>query len=307
MRSPCRSLSRPIAIPQFPISPVCLTGNQPNPTSSTGCYNGRGPGVRSYDQVRGQAWLTRDLTNAWLASPDTDPFKAVLKDGATDFLACFEGERAVKGSTLQTHPMWVFCQGLKSQAPTYATLQDETVAPLHWWDPLNGYDTTNPAYYDTSFAAGAAAHWMQNYLTMVLGQAVRAGLPADGIFRWTADNLIWQATSPNYNPWLQGEYVIPSLKWVKDASGAKKAVPLQTPAETMLAWAATIRNDRSNNVVAYPGNTENYLSIAAAAGATVAEVLSRPDVWAPYQTMLASIPYKWGEDARWRMVPRKLH
>src|SRR6476469_4579342 len=38
MRSPCRSLSRPIAIPQFPINPFCLTGNQSNPTSSTGCY-----------------------------------------------------------------------------------------------------------------------------------------------------------------------------------------------------------------------------------------------------------------------------
>ena len=145
---------------------------------------------------------------------------------------------------------------------------------------------------------------MQNYVTMVLGQAVRAGLPADGIFRWTAANLIWQATSPDYNPWLQGEYVIPNMKWVTDASGAKKAVPLQTPAETMLAWAATIRNDRSNNVVAYPGNTENYLSIAAAAGATVAEVLGRPDVWAPFQTMLSAARYKWGEDARWRMVPR---
>src|SRR3954451_14136377 len=43
MRSPCRSPSRPIAIPQFPISPFCLTGNQPNPTSSTGCYaSGKG-------------------------------------------------------------------------------------------------------------------------------------------------------------------------------------------------------------------------------------------------------------------------
>jgi len=183
-------------------------------------------------------------------------------------------------------------------------LQDEAVNPLHWWDPSLGYDTTNPAYYDPSFAASAGSHWMQNYVTMVLGQAVRVGLPADGIFKWTAANLIWQATSKDYNPWLQGEYVIPNMKWVTDASGAKKAVPLQTPAETMLAWAATIRNDRSNNVVAYPGNTENYLSIAAAAGATVAEVLNRPDVWAPFETMLKSTFYDWGKDGRWRMVPR---
>ncbi len=267
-------------------------------------YNGRGPGVRTYNQVRAQGWLTRDLTNAWLASPDNDPFKAVLKDGATDFLACFEGERAVKGSTLQTHPMWVFCQGLRSQAPVYATLQDDVLAPLHWWDPSPGYDTTNPTFYDTSVSAAATAHWMQNYVTMVLGQAVRAGLPADGIFRWAAANLIWQATSKDYNPWLQGEYVIPSNKWVTDANGAKKAVPLQTPAETMLAWAATIRNDRSNNVVAYPGNTENYISIAAAAGAVVAEVLGRPDVWVSFDAMLKSVQYDWGADARWRMVPR---
>jgi len=57
-------------------------------------------------------------------------------------------------------------------------------------------------------------------------------------------------------------------------------------------------------VVAYPGNTENYLSIAAAAGAMVAEVLGRPDVWAPFEEMLNSTPYNWGADARWRMKPR---
>src|ERR1051325_12084734 len=42
MRSPWRSPSRPIAIPQFPISPFRLTANQPNPTSSTGCYRAEG-------------------------------------------------------------------------------------------------------------------------------------------------------------------------------------------------------------------------------------------------------------------------
>ncbi len=267
-------------------------------------YSSRGPGVRTYDQHRAQAWLTRDLANAWAISPDNDPFKAVLKDATTDFLACFEGERAIKGSTLQTHPMWTYCQSLKTEAPIYATLQDEALAPLHWWDPSFGYYTTDPTYYDPNFAAGASAHWAQSYLTMVLGQVVRIGLPADGIFKWTASNLIWQAVSPDYNPWLQGQYVIPSLKWVTDASGVKTAVPLQTPAETMKAWAATIRNDRSNNVVVYPGNTENYLTIAAAAGAMVAEVMARPDVWEPFQTMLNSAPYNWGADARWRMIPR---
>jgi hypothetical protein len=73
------------------------------------------------------------------------------------------------------------------------------------------YPATNAAFYDPNFAAGATSHWMFNYVTMVLGQAVRAGLPADGIFKWTAANLIWQNTSPDYNPWLQGEYVIPNL------------------------------------------------------------------------------------------------
>jgi hypothetical protein len=267
-------------------------------------YGSRGPGVRTYDQHRAQAWLTRDLANAWAISPDTDPFKAVLKDAATDFLAAFEGERGIKGTALQNHPMWAFGQGLRTQAPVYATLQDETLAPLHWWDPSPGYSTDDPNYYDPSFAAGASAHWAQSYLTAVLGQVVRVGLPADGIFKWTASNLIWQATSPDYNPWLQGQYVIPSLKWVTDANGVKKAVPLQSATETSLAWAATIRNDRSNNVVAYVGNTENYLSIAAAAGAVVAEVLNRPDVWASFDAMLRSAPYDWGADARWRMVPR---
>jgi hypothetical protein len=63
---------------------------------------------------------------------------------------------------------------------------------------------------------------------------------------------------------------------VTDASGVKKDVPLQSAKETSLAWAAGVRNDRSNNVVAYPGNTENYLSIAGAAAAMVAEVLGGP-------------------------------
>jgi hypothetical protein len=269
-------------------------------------YNGRGPGVRAYDQVRAQGWLTRDLANAWAISPDDDPFKAVLKDGATDFIACFEGERAITGSALQSHPMWVYCQGLKTAAPLYATLQDDVLAPLHWWDPVSAYDAANPAFYDTAVTAGATSHWMQNYVTLSIGQAVRAGLPADGIFRWTAANLIWQATSPDYNPWLQGEYVIPNLKWVTDANGVKKAVPFQSAKETSLAWAAGVRNDRSNAVVAYPGNTENYLSIAGAAAAMVAEVLNRPDVYAPFKTMLDPALYQWGNDARWRMVPRSI-
>jgi catechol 2,3-dioxygenase-like lactoylglutathione lyase family enzyme len=66
MRSPCRSLSRPIAIPQFPINPFCLTGNQSNPTSSTGCYGGEDASFSSFRagpnflnlivQPAGRAW-----------------------------------------------------------------------------------------------------------------------------------------------------------------------------------------------------------------------------------------------------------
>jgi hypothetical protein len=287
----------------------------------------RGPGIALQGQVRGQAWAERNLVNAWFMMPDNDPLKPVVRDGILDSIAWWEGAHLIDvGADGKVIPGAAYFAG----SPMYLdgrSVVGPSAKPsrLHWWDQAIGYPVSGTSY-DASFACSAASHWMNNYVIGELGEMVRKGIvEGTKLFTWAGQNIVWQATAKDYNPWTQGQYVVPNNMWVADAAGVKTCVPLDTPANTMRAWSTDVRNNRNYDDIAYPGMLDNYFVQAMAAGATVAEVLKMPEVWASYQAIIdahasttrldvngktvaqAPVNYSWGSDARWRKVPRTVH
>jgi len=248
-------------------------------------------------QVRGQAWSFRNFVNAWTIAPDDDPWKQVMFDAISDALASWEGSRDIQGTAFTNTPMWNFGKQYK---PVGAS-------PLHWWDMTVGYNTGDTAIFNPAVAAGATAHWMNNWIITDLGEATRRGLPAGALFRWAVENVIGQTLDPAYNPYLQDQYVIPNLEWrVDPATGAKTIVPLESWAETMTAWAPARRTWKDFATHDIQAN----MVFAMGVGAYAAEILNRHDVWAKFDAMYAERAAagkprpNWGDDPRWRFVPR---
>jgi hypothetical protein len=85
---------------------------------------------------------------------------------------------------------------------------------LHWWS-IDGYGEplNDTSIFDPKVAWSAQAPWMNNFVIISLGQAVRMGfVSAQPLFSWVSRLIIDQANAPNYNQYLMGEYVFPDIK-----------------------------------------------------------------------------------------------
>lgn len=153
---------------------------------------GRGPtgaeGVIE-EEPRGHAWMVRNRANAWLATPDGDPFKDYLYTLMEDHTAAQEGKWGITTGEYNGTTIWTWAHTHLLYLQTNA---------LHFID-LGG-----------SAKVWGQAPWMVNYYIFALGRNAELGLPGAGILEWLAAWLAGIVTSPDMNPWQIQDYYMPA-------------------------------------------------------------------------------------------------
>lgn len=171
---------------------------------------GRGPtgkegylaGIRCV-QMRGQAWAFRIMCELARYMPDSMAiYKAEAIKLVNDCITIWEGERNINP---RNDPLWQWGRNV--------SFQGEEPPPLHHWDYGNGgfiQDLINPAT-----CSAAISTWEQNFIVYALQRSKELDFPTNNLLNWLSINIIGQVTSPDYNPYMIGNYRTPT----KDING----------------------------------------------------------------------------------------
>jgi hypothetical protein len=109
------------------------------------------------DQVRGNAWVFRTRSNAWLATPDDDPMKQVLADLMDDALAHWEGEHDVHGTKYSGSPAVLAADG--------TTVVTPAVPPHPQWKLANDYYLADQGTFDLAKGIPPLHTWQNGSCT----------------------------------------------------------------------------------------------------------------------------------------------
>jgi hypothetical protein len=177
-------------------------------TNFTSSYSyGRGPTGSGciHGQPRGDAWTLRSRAEfAWIA-PDAMPEKGYYSNRVIDALACWEGERSIKGTALQSHPSYIWAA---SFAGTSTLWSGKGVPPLHFWEYNTGL-CQSPC--NSSVALAGTSPWMENFLAYSLNRVYELGFPSAPLRSWLALSLTGMVNNPGaISPYSIGTYRVPT-------------------------------------------------------------------------------------------------
>ncbi len=276
--------------------------NSLNTNPGTGYIGRSGPYAFIYDQVRGEAWTLRTLTNAAVLTPDAGPLHGVFATMINDVLARWEGKYGINGTAYQNTPTWTI--GRQFLGTIYDGFRGLGPSPLGWWS-WDGYGPAqmNPAYFDMTVAATGQAPWMQDFMILALARADEMGFPTRRLLEFAGKHVIGRLIDPGYNPYLIGEYIIPDTK--------VNGTWLATWAETLTGWTPTLR--ALNIIEGYwpTVGQEIYWDVARGATGAVADKLpGGGDAWDKFGEIIAGTIQRtgkapnWNLDPTWAIVPR---
>jgi hypothetical protein len=252
------------------------------------------PGAYISDQVRGDAWVLRNRVNAAVASPDSDPMKAVFTDMVKDALAFWEGQRNITGTTLHGTPMWT--RGNTAVNSTSGVWKGKGIPPLHWWG--GGYSLANnaPSYLINNVTGGATNNWMQDYVVIELGRAAERGFPSQKLLEWLGQNVIGQLTDSVYHPQLFSAYNSPYIK--KDGT-------------YFTSWADTLTGFNTtdpyivNQLKPFTSvSTGGYTAQGRAAAAFVALLPGGAAAWSNFNSIWTNAKGNLSTYPMWALIPR---
>jgi hypothetical protein len=260
------------------------------------------------EQVRGDAWMTRTRSNAWMATPDDDPMKQAFSDLLDDQMAHWEGQHDVHGTKYEGTPQWKIANDYyKAGQGSFAL--DKGIPPLHQWqrgscDAQPGNVWLNSAVVGDP-AQGAACgfpEWMQDFLTIALGRAYEMGFDgALGMFQYSGQRLIGAMSDPAYSARLLGFYNIPDVKW-----------PSQDWFRTWAEMATGFVNNGKGIYPQYWPNTggETYWDVSHGAVGISTLLPGGLAAYQKYNADLAEMCAEtkqcpdWNGDPTWAIVPR---
>jgi hypothetical protein len=263
---------------------------------TTGASYCRGPGAGIQDQVRGDAWGLRNRVNAAFITPDNDPQKAVFTEMVNDALALWEGQRDIKGTTLQSNPNWKFgyetAVTRTNKAYGGSRWGSAGISPLHFWEASNTGALANVG----SITTGVTSPWMQNFVILELGRAAELGYPAKPLLEWLGPNLIGQLTDPGYNPYLVAAYRTPITK--------TGYINFNTWAEVLTGFDSTHQKLTTWPAGAYFPCASCYVFYARAALALAATLPGGDAAWKKMSQMIGDKSSVLNNEPQWALVPR---
>jgi hypothetical protein len=250
---------------------------------------GRGPtGTEGYlsgmrcVQMRGQAWAFRIMCELARFMPDSMAVhKAEAIKHVLDFITVCEGERNINP---RNDPLWEWGRNI--------AFHGEEPPPLHHWDYGNGdfvQVNINPAT-----CSAAISTWEQNFIVYALGRGKELGFPTEKLLSWLSVNIAGQVNSPDYNPYMIGNYRSPT----KDINGQ----PFRTWKDAMTGVdpAYDLRWGFDIGISGGLGAQDGYCKIAMAAVNTTGD--AQAIAW-----MRANVYDKtnWAQTGtRWDILPR---
>jgi hypothetical protein len=165
------------------------------PTMGQGC--GPYPSTVVYagavhDQLRGDAWVSRNRAETAFAEPDGTPEKTYFTALTDEMIARWEGGFQLTGTKFDGTPEKVWGAKVGNEQTTNAGPFSGQVPPLHNWgsicDPTLPYINCvdDPQWLLPATAGSLDDPWMQWYLQYSLGRLWELGYPVQALANWTA-------------------------------------------------------------------------------------------------------------------------
>ena len=165
-----------------------LSAAYPNWVGHPQKASGRGPNglyANIVDELRGEAWGIRSISETAFAAPDGTPEKTYLTYSTNDILGMWEGNLAITGTQYDgTMPKtWALTMGDPESAAG--------IPPIHIWESFGGSaiikNLENQGILVPGATIGVGDPWMLLFMQYGLGRAAELGFAAKPLQQYTAD------------------------------------------------------------------------------------------------------------------------
>lgn len=160
------------------------------------------------DEIRGEAWATRNRALAAVYSPDNSVEKTHFEFLTRSQIAYWEGIRGVTGGVGEDQKFKTIYDWA-SRGPRTMVYGARPVSVLGLWsEGLTAY--VNEGRFITGRVSHAMATWQDYYISIVLNRLKELDFNSDALLRWQSKYLTG-LTTQSVSPYLTGTYVIPSV------------------------------------------------------------------------------------------------
>ncbi|MCX7745338.1 MAG: right-handed parallel beta-helix repeat-containing protein [Clostridia bacterium] len=185
------------------------------------------------DQVRGEAWAIRNISDAAALAPDGDPEKAYLLEKVYNNISSWE----TKYITNNYHPLHFW--GVISNRGSDGGRPDDTLVP-------NVRSFTSP--------------WMDDFVLITLGHMKEMEFKTQNLVNWLGQNVVDRFSHPEFNPFRGASYHIPAT-YTDDPNVLSPEYNYSTWAAVKAAFVTAEPTKYTNKYAnAYPFNARAALS-----------------------------------------------
>ncbi len=145
-----------------------------------------------HDQLRGDAWTSRNRAETAFAEPDVSPMKAYFTALMNEAIARWEGGFQLTGTKFDGTPEKVWGAKVGNDATVNAGPFSGQVPPMHNWESICSPTVAfanciaDPSWLVPAVAGSFGQPWMQWYLQYSLGRLYELGYPIQTVAAWSA-------------------------------------------------------------------------------------------------------------------------